>query len=114
MVGYVIANVIVAAVLAVVYAYLRYARGWFQHDHLKVPEWVTLISGPIGLAIPATKLAIDGMLIGAVIYFGNEAIYQRWGYSPLGWLIQRLISPMAQVAMRIYRWSKQRLRITGS
>lgn len=85
MIALVIANVIVAAILVFVYKMLEMFLNWFGDDHLSIPEWMSLLSFPLGLVIPVTHLSIDGMILVGAIYFVNEGIYQSAGISPLGW-----------------------------
>ena len=86
-----IANFLIAAALVALYAYLRWRRGWFQVDHFKIPEWISLFSIPLGVLIPVSLFAIDGMLIFGLLFFGNEAIYQflHWWFG-WNWPMNRL------------------------
>lgn len=86
----VIANISVAAALVGVYALLKWVIKWFGDDHLNIPPWMSLTSIPLGIAVPASRLMIDGMLIVAAIFFINEGIYQSTGYSPLGYVFHHL------------------------
>lgn len=57
--------------------------GWFKDDHLKVPGWIVFASGVVGIVIPITPLALEGLAVGYLAYFGNEWVYQKTGWSPL-------------------------------
>lgn len=82
---------IVAAIINVLFAvkiiwfhwYASTKWGWFKDDHLKVPKWIGFACGVAGLFIPITPLAMEGMLVGYVVYFGNEWVYQKTRWSPL-------------------------------
>lgn len=81
---WILGNIIIIGIL--VWAYRRqHNRGWFRHEHLKVPMWISLILSFFGIFIPVTPFVIDGMILGALVYFGNEWIYQKCDqkWSPL-------------------------------
>lgn len=86
----IVANVLVAAGLVYLYWKLKRSYGWFGKDHLKIPEWMSLISIPLGIVVPTSQLAIDGMLIVGLVFFVNEGLYQSLGISPLGRLIHEV------------------------
>lgn len=78
-----LANILFAAKIIWFHWYTTTRWGWFKDDHLKVPKWVGFAFGVAGLFVPITPLALEGMFLGYVIYFGNEWVYQKTGWSPL-------------------------------
>lgn len=76
-------NLLVLFALIGVHYYLSKKKGWFKHDHMRLPRTVSFALGVFGILIPFTPLFIDGMLIGAVVYFLSEWAYQKHKWSPI-------------------------------
>ncbi len=62
-----------------VWAHWRLSKtlGWFQHDHMRLPRTLSFALGVLGIVIPFTPLFLDGMVIGATVYFLSEWAYQK-------------------------------------
>jgi|GEM_PF-5245152 len=84
-------NLLVLFALIGVHYYLSKKKGWFKHDHMRLPRTMSFALGILGILIPFTPLFIDGMLMGAVVYFLSEWAYQKHKWSPI---------------TDVYNWSK--------
>lgn len=87
-------NLLYVGAFVLFYRYMRRKYGWFKDTHVPVPEWLAFAIGLFGFFIPMTPLFIDGMIIGTVVYFLNEGVYQATNWSPLSdtyvWARKRL------------------------
>ena len=88
--------------------WLKKKHGWFADDHLQVPQWVLYGMSLLGYVIPVTPLFIDGMILGSILYFGNEWFYQRTHVSVLGWFF-KWVDEIAKWAIAFVRsiWGKK-------
>lgn len=105
-----ILNVLFIAKLVWLHWYLSTKKGWFKKDHLQFPKWLTFGIGLAGIFIPATPFIIDGMIVAALLYFGNEWVYQKTKWSPLRdtfvWIWDFLRSLPERWSKLTERWAK--------
>ncbi len=98
----VLANLFILIKISTLRWWLKRKYRWFASDHLQVPQWVLYGVSLLGYVIPVTPLFIDGMILGSVLYFGNEWLYQRSHISVLGWFFKAL-DDIAKWALQFIR-----------
>lgn len=90
---FVILNLLAAGKIIWLYRIAVNRWGWFKDDHLKVPKWIGVAMAFASLFIPYTPLMLEGMVAGFLVFFGNEWVYQKTGWSPLAdtaaWVSQK-------------------------